>query len=97
MTTPDSPVLRHFAVDGMDCAEEVATLRDALRNLLPPDQVGFDLLNGRISVPARIPTSQIVTAVAATGMRAVPWTERAATDRSHRRLSGRAWLVLAGR
>jgi Cd2+/Zn2+-exporting ATPase len=95
MTTPDSPVLRHFAVDGMDCAEEVATLRDALRSLLPPDEVGFDLLNGRISVPARIPTSQVVTAVAATGMRAVPWVERDAPDRSRRRLSGRAWLVLA--
>ena len=36
-----------FKIHGMDCAEEVATLKGALRGLVPEEQLGFDVLNGR--------------------------------------------------
>ncbi|MCK6524823.1 hypothetical protein L6R49_25750, partial [Myxococcota bacterium] len=40
---------RRFKIHGLDCAEEVATLKGALREIVPEDQLGFDVLNGRMS------------------------------------------------
>ena len=74
---------RRFKIHGMDCAEEVATLKGALREIVPEDQLGFDVLNGRMSVPATVSAERVVAAVAATGMRAEPWVETRAPDLGH--------------
>ncbi len=64
-----------FKVQGMDCAEEVATLKHALRDVLDPEQLGFDVLAGRMTVPASADPRAVQAAVAATGMKAEPWSE----------------------
>jgi Cd2+/Zn2+-exporting ATPase len=75
----------------MDCAEEVATLKHALGPIVGgAERLAFDILNGRMTVTndARAtPDPAIVSAVAATGMRAEPWHDAAArTDvDGHRR------------
>ncbi len=85
--------VREYRIHGMDCAEEVATLRDALKSLVDPALLGFDLLNGRMSVPAEVPPDRVAAAVGATGMRAETW--RPAPDAGRRRLwSLRNLLVL---
>ncbi|HWA42774.1 MAG TPA: heavy metal translocating P-type ATPase [Hypericibacter adhaerens] len=64
-------------VRGMDCAEEVAVLKQAVGPLVGgPDRLAFDVLNGRMTVaPAagNISDLAILEAVATTGMSAVPW------------------------
>lgn len=65
---------RSFNVSGLDCADEVAILRRTVGPLVGgPDQLAFDVLNGRMTVlEAAAPTSDeaIVAAVAQTGMSA---------------------------
>ncbi|HMV67094.1 MAG TPA: hypothetical protein PKA64_09600, partial [Myxococcota bacterium] len=56
---------RAWRVEGLDCAEEVATLRRALAPLVPPDHLGFDVLAGRMEVPVDVPASAVEAAVAA--------------------------------
>lgn len=82
---------RAFKVRGMDCAEEVSTLKQAVGPVVGgAERLAFDALNGRMIVAeaARdVPNAAIVNAVAATGMSAVPWDTQAGksdTDR-HRR------------
>lgn len=87
--------IRRFKVRGMDCSEEVATLRSALRDLVPPEQLGFDLLNGRMSVPARVPAARVIAAVAATGLRAEPCADGVAPEAPFgHSWSLREWLVI---
>jgi len=44
---------RGFTVIGLDCAEEVAVLKRAIGPLVGgADELGFDVLNGRMIVPA---------------------------------------------
>jgi Zn2+/Cd2+-exporting ATPase len=80
-----------FKVRGLDCAEEVAVLKQAVGPLVGgADRLAFDILNGRMTVAdgARdVTQEEIVKAVAATGMSAVPWTPHAKTDDTdnHRR------------
>ena len=62
-----------FRVHGLCCAEEVATLKRALRDVTDPDHLGFDILEGRMTVPPSTDPEALVRAVAATGMRAEPW------------------------
>jgi Cd2+/Zn2+-exporting ATPase len=68
---------RGFKVQGMDCAEEVSLLRQAVGPAVGGgDRLAFDILNGRMTVSdaARdVPDETILKAVAATGMSAVPW------------------------
>ncbi len=63
-----------FAVEDMDCADEVAVLRGALRALVPgEDRLAFDVVRGRLWVSLRDgePNRQaVLQAVARTGMRA---------------------------
>jgi len=69
-------------VHGLDCAEEVAILKRALRPLIQnEEQLAFDLLNARLSV--RIPptpenTTAVIDAVRKAGMRAVLWEQHVA-------------------
>lgn len=68
---------RTFKVRGMDCAEEVSVLRQAVGPAVGgADRLAFDVLNGRMTVAdaARdVPEETIRKAVGATGMSAVPW------------------------
>jgi Cd2+/Zn2+-exporting ATPase len=82
---------RSYKVQGMDCAEEVAVLKQAVGPIVGGvNRLAFDVLNGRMTVAddARdVPEKAIVGAVASTGMSAVPWAAQAAKDRTddHRR------------
>lgn len=66
-----------FKVEGLDCAEEVATLKSALGSIVGgSDKLAFDVLNGRMTLlPDAEPVTEktIITAVAATGMKATRW------------------------
>ncbi len=63
-----------FVVRGLDCAEEVAILRQAVGPLVGGEEhLSFDLLNGRMLVlasAAEVPVEEILRVVASTGMSA---------------------------
>ena len=69
---------RAFKVRGLDCAEEVAVLRQAVGPVVGgADRLAFDVMNGRMSIAdtARaIPDQAILDTVSATGMSASPWS-----------------------
>ncbi len=68
-----------YRVKGLDCAEEVAVLRKEVGRLPGVTDLDFDPLNARMGVvhdPAQSTAEDIIAAVAATGMSAVPWDER---------------------
>jgi Zn2+/Cd2+-exporting ATPase len=80
-----------YRIRGMDCAEEVAILKDVVGPLVGGARLGFDVLNGKMTVPAGIDIddSAIRKAVAKTGMRAERWNDERArgsvsTDRRSR-------------
>ena len=76
--------IRAYKVRGLDCAEEVAVLRQAVGPLVGgADRLAFDVLNGRMTVPAdaqEVGDEAILKAIAATGMSAVAWTPHAKSD-----------------
>lgn len=74
-----SMVIR-LRIHGMDCAEEVALLK---RELLPlvgsADRLGFDVLNGKLTVdlsPADVSEPEILAAIERAGLRAEPWQDK---------------------
>ncbi|NOY29833.1 MAG: cadmium-translocating P-type ATPase [Planctomycetes bacterium] len=77
MNTEANPLV--FKIHGMDCAEEVATLKHALGPLAGgEDQLAFDILNAKLLVEAgTISAEEVIEAVARTGMRAEVWQEDA--------------------
>ncbi|HYN22648.1 MAG TPA: heavy metal translocating P-type ATPase [Thermoanaerobaculia bacterium] len=68
-----------FKIRGMDCAEEIATLRREVGPLVGgEDRLAFDLLKAKMTVhalPAGITERAVVQAVERTGMRAQVWRE----------------------
>ncbi|MEO5617604.1 MAG: heavy metal translocating P-type ATPase, partial [Candidatus Eisenbacteria bacterium] len=59
-------------VHGLDCAEEVATLRREIGPVVGGEaRLSFDILGGTMTVDAPIPAGTVIAAVARTGMRAV--------------------------
>lgn len=68
-----------FKIHGMDCAEEVATLKREIGPLVGGEShLTFDILRGKMSVNS--PTAaaaDIIRAVSKTGMQAEPWVEEA--------------------
>ncbi|MED5374446.1 MAG: heavy metal translocating P-type ATPase [Myxococcota bacterium] len=58
-------------VHGMDCAEEVGTLKRVLKDLVDPDALVFDTLSGVMEVPENVDMEAVISAVGRTGMRAV--------------------------
>ncbi|MDZ4858360.1 MAG: heavy metal translocating P-type ATPase [Candidatus Hydrogenedentes bacterium] len=67
-----------YKIEGMDCAEEVAVLKNALADLSGVNDLRFDILNGKMSVSLEdgaTGSSAIVDAVQRTGMRAIPWDD----------------------
>ena len=69
---------RAYKVRGLDCAEEVAVLKQAVGPLVGgEDRLAFDVLNGRMTVAAderEVADETIFKAIATTGMSAVAWT-----------------------
>ncbi len=83
---------RAFRVAGMDCAEEIATLRREVGPVVGGEaKLGFDLLRGRMTVAAdskSVPDSTIVAAVGRAGLAAEPWRaegDDGSNDRLRRR------------
>ncbi|TAH39790.1 MAG: heavy metal translocating P-type ATPase [Planctomycetota bacterium] len=83
----------------MDCAEEIATLREQLAALDGLKSLNFDLLQRRMTVeldPGGTSPEGVLAAVARTGMTAEPWeergTEEGSTDSGRLR---RAWTTAA--
>ena len=79
-TMGSSPVLtstaraQEFRIHGMDCAEEVAILKRKLGPMVGgPDNLAFDILNGKMIVLTRIDPNGVIKAVGQTGMRAELW------------------------
>lgn len=71
-----------FKIRGMDCAEEVATLRSECGRLAGIDRLDFDVLHGRMTVtfdPRLVQPTELVAAVGRTGMRAEPWQDDSST------------------
>lgn len=67
-----------FRVHGMDCADEVAILRKELGKCVAEERLSFEVLRGKMTITSGTPdldAGRIVELVAATGMRAVPWSE----------------------
>jgi Cd2+/Zn2+-exporting ATPase len=75
----------HYTIHGMDCAEEVAVLKRAVGPVVGgEDRLGFDILNGRMTVTAgsaMVAPEAIREAVARTGMHAEVWRGGAAEPR----------------
>lgn len=68
-----------YRILGLDCAEEVAVLKSALHGIPGIAALSFDVLNGKMTVvcaPEGCEPAAIVSAVASTGMRAIPWQDR---------------------
>lgn len=91
-----------FRIHGMDCGDEVAALKREVGPLVGgEDRLGFDLLNGRMSVKGEadtVPFDAVAKAVARTGMKAELWqegeTSAAAVDEDRRRRV-QSWLTAA--
>jgi Cd2+/Zn2+-exporting ATPase len=69
-----------FRIHGMDCAEEVAALRNAVGPLVGGEErLSFDILNAKMTVEtdADVSVDSVRAAIAKTGMRAQPWTDDA--------------------
>ena len=87
---------RAYRIRGMDCAEEVAVLKREVGPLVGgEEQLGFDLLNGKMTVSAeagQISDSDVTNAVSRTGMQAIPWEEYVTKGNE-----GESWWVRHGR
>ncbi len=77
MNTEITPLA--FKIYGMDCAEEVATLKRELGPLTDgEEQLAFDILNAKLFVEAgALSSEEVIQAVSRTGMRAEVWQEDA--------------------
>ena len=75
----DKAERRVFKVRGMDCAEEVAVLKDVVGPIVGgAAHLSFDVLNGRMTVGAEatVDDVQVQNAVAKTGMQAERWSDQ---------------------
>jgi len=88
-----------FKIYGMDCAEEVTTLKLELGPLVGgEEQLAFDILNAKLFVEAeKISAEEVMEAVARTGMRAEIWQEDAdlQAEAGFWQLHGRSVLTAA--
>jgi Cd2+/Zn2+-exporting ATPase len=91
-------------VHGMDCAEEVSTLKHALVPLTGEDRLAFDVLRGRLVISMegmKASERDVLAAIRTTGLRAEPFTRAptgpspAARLRSASTIAGAALLVCA--
>ncbi len=76
---------RSFKIHGMDCAEEVAVLKQEVGPVVGGEQaLSFDILNGKMSVAGaeNVSSETILQVVARSGLRAELWREGAGQDPS---------------
>ncbi|MHB9068733.1 MAG: heavy metal translocating P-type ATPase [Sedimentisphaerales bacterium] len=69
----------NYRIQGLDCAEEVSVLKKELGSKTGIIQLDFDVLNARMTVTfdlREISEQQIISAVAATGMKALPCSQK---------------------
>src|SRR5690606_1513829 len=87
-----------FKIHGMDCAEEVAVLKREVGPVVGgEDRLGFDILNGRMTVTpasAEVSPESIQQAVARTGMRAEDWRDESARPTDEGFWQGRGRTVV---
>lgn len=78
MPTADTDRELVFRIHGMDCAEEVTVLKREVGPVVGgAERLTFDVINGRMGVPAggaAVSADAVQAAVARTGMRAELWT-----------------------
>ncbi len=88
-----------YKVHGLDCAEEVTILKNAVGPLIGgPDQLSFDVLNGRMTVAGDASAAIVIDGVRRTGMRAEPWIPAASGDATVAKTKGlslRTWTTVA--
>jgi Cd2+/Zn2+-exporting ATPase len=78
----DTKLTHRYRIGGMDCAEEVAVLKREVGPVVGgADNLGFDVLNGAMTVPAGADPAAVRAAVARTGMTAEPWRKAGAPAR----------------
>ena len=86
-----------YRVEGMDCAEEVALLQRELGPLVGGgERLGFDLLAGKLTVPAGVDPETVRARVAAAGMVARPWREEKTDPRRDGRRARAALTAASG-
>ena len=79
-TAPGTVVLK---IHGMDCGDEIATLRRELAGVVAEARLSFDLINGRMSVAGAADAelvARIERAIASAGMSAEVWSEGAVSE-----------------
>ncbi len=96
----NTPTGMIFRVHGLDCAEEVVVLKREVGPVVGgEDKLGFDILNGRMTVSAEAAASpeEVQAAVGRTGMRAEPWqdTNETATNARWWERNRRTTLTIA--
>lgn len=70
MSDREHPKILRVRIAGMDCAEEVETIRQAVEAIVAgPDRVTFDILEGVMRVEGAVEEQEVLRAVARTGMR----------------------------
>jgi Cd2+/Zn2+-exporting ATPase len=87
---PDTVTIR---IHGMDCAEEIAVLKREIAPLVGgEDNLGFDLLRGRMTVAGRaggVPVEEVLARIRATGMRGELWQDEREVARPEKRWQDR--------
>jgi Cd2+/Zn2+-exporting ATPase len=82
----------------MDCAEEVAVLKDVVGPLVGgAERLSFDILNGKMTVAAEaaVDDRQVKSAVAKTGMQAERWKDERGNERADGGRRSRVILTVA--
>ncbi len=82
--------LARYRIRGMDCADEVAALKRALKDIVYVEDLRFDLMDGVMEVPASVSRQAVAERVARAGMRAEPIEHTGTTDE-------RSWWERHGR
>jgi len=74
-----------YRVEGLDCGEEVAVLKKEVGAFPGVTSLNFDVVHAKMVVdfdPDQVDSTRIEEAVAAAGMKAVPWDQRFAEEES---------------
>lgn len=86
-----------FKIRGMDCADEVAALRDVFKEIMDVEALRFDLLDGVMEVPNTISSDVVIERVAAAGLAAKVVGEESSEKGSWMEMYGMTALtVLSG-
>ena len=84
MSMEDNETEIELRIHGMDCAEEVTLLKRELIPLLgDEDRLGFDLLNGKLTVDTSsldVTHLDVLAAIQRTGLKSEPWQDVGAAN-----------------